>query len=425
MNTRLKILALCIFFLLALASAFAIEIRFAPPDFQTDYTLPGLHTPPPSAWSSFWDVLLLFAALSVSTWLILKSRSRRGLFLLAIVCMVYFGFWRKGCICPVGSLQNVAAGVFLPDVGVSAAVVMFFVLPLVFSLFFGRVFCAAVCPLGAIQELVAIKPIRISSSLERALGLFKYVYLGLAILGVATAAGFWVCRYDPFVGLYRLGHSFNMLLAGGVMLLVGIFIARPYCRFLCPYGVLLGWMSRFSKWHLDIAPKGKCVDCRLCESSCPYNAMDMPTPLHLMETPEVGIKRTRRFVLLVPVITLAGALAGYLMHEPLSRMHPTVSLSERVAAEDLELLSEQTLESETFRTGGTTVEQLHAEAGALRSQFKLGGALFGAFLGLVVGLKLVGLSVVRKRTVFEPHRETCFSCGRCYPYCPVEPEGTA
>ncbi|MCC6699182.1 MAG: 4Fe-4S binding protein [Candidatus Hydrogenedentes bacterium] len=421
---RLSKAALLLLFLGLAASVYAIEIRFAPPDFQTDYTLPGERIPAPSAGFGAWDVLILFAALSTATWLVLKKRSRRGLFLLSIACMVYFGFWRKGCICPVGSLQNVAAAILIPGVGVSAVVVAFFVMPLIFSLFFGRVFCASVCPLGAIQELVAIRPIKISSSIERALGLGKYVYLGVAILGVGTGAGFFVCRYDPFVGLYRLGHSFNMLLAGGVILVLGIFIARPYCRFLCPYGVLLGWMSKFSKWHLDIAPQGKCVDCRLCESSCPYNAMDMPTPIHLMEKQDTGKKRTQRLVLLVPVITGIAAFAGYLLHEPLSRMHPTVQLSERVAAEDLKLIPEQILETEHFRAGSQTTEQLHAEALALRSQFKAGGALLGAFLGLVVSLKLVGLSVVRKRTVFEPHRETCFSCGRCYPYCPVEPEGT-
>ncbi len=422
MKTMPKILLLGLVFVIAL-SAVAIEIRFAPPDFQSEYTFPGVLTPPPSDGLGAWDVLILFAALSLSTWLILKRRSRRGLFLLAIASVIYFGFWRKGCICPVGSLQNVAAAIMLPNVGVSLAVVMFFLLPLVFSLFFGRVFCASVCPLGAIQELVAIRPIRISSAWERALGLFKYVYLGLAVLCVATSAGFLVCRYDPFVGLYRLGHSFNMLLAGGLILLLGVFIARPYCRFLCPYGVLLGWMSRFSKWHLDIAPKGKCVDCRLCESSCPYNAMDMPTPVHLLETPERGFKRTRRLILLVPCITLAGAFGGYLVHEPLARLHPTVQLSERVAAEDIGIFSEEILESETFRTSDKTVAQLHEEALALRWEFKVGGALVGAFLGLVIALKIVGLSVVRKRTVFTPHRETCFSCGRCFPYCPVEPEG--
>ncbi len=409
--------------LLAVSGAHAAEMRFAPPDFQTDYTFPEVQLPAPSLDSGFLDTVILFGALCVSAWLVLKRRSRRGLFLLTIGSVAYFGFWRTGCICPVGSVQNVSAGVLLPDVGVPLAVVVLFLLPLVFSLFFGRVFCAAVCPLGAIQELVAIRPIRIPRALDRSLGLFRYVYLGLAVLAVATGAGYLICRYDPFVGLFRLGHTFNMLLAGGVILLLGIFIARPYCRFLCPYGVLLGWMSRFSKWHLDIAPQGNCVNCRLCESACPYNAIDMPTPGHLVEDRATGLKRTRRLLLLVPLITLAGAFAGYLLHEPLARIHPTVRLSERVAAEDLGIYAEQTRESEKFRTTDKTGEQLHDEALALRAGFKTGGALLGGFLGLVIGLTLTGLSVVRKRTRYEPHRATCFSCGRCFPYCPVEPEG--
>jgi len=402
-------------------SAAALELRFAMPDFQSGYGLPDIFTPDPTGSIGNWDIAVLFGALALATWLVLKKRSRRGLFLLSIGSLLYFGFWRKGCICPVGSLQNVTAAVMLPNVGVSVLVVAFFLLPLLFALFFGRVFCSAVCPLGAIQELVAIRPIRISTAVDRSLGLLKYVYLGVAVLGVATGAGFFVCRYDPFVGIYRMGHSFAMLLAGGVILLLGVFIARPYCRFLCPYGVLLGWMSRFSKWHLDIAPTA-CVSCRLCEDSCPYNAIEMPTPEIQDEERVQGRRRLGRMVYIAPALILVGAVVGVLMHEPLSRMHPRVRLSERIAAEEMGRFAEPSQESESFRAGGETIEALHVEAIALRDQFKTGGAWLGAFLGLMVALKLIGLSTVRERTVFEPNRETCFSCGRCYPYCPVEEE---
>ncbi len=408
--------------LLSAAGAEAIELKFPPPDFQTDYGLPDLYNPAAPAGFGWWDSVILFGALSLTTWFVFKSRSRRGLFLVSIFSLAFFGFYRKGCICPVGSTQNVMAATFIPDVGISAIVVSFFVLPLLFSLFFGRVFCASVCPLGAMQELVAIAPIRISPALERVLGLGKYIYLGLAFLGVATGAGFLVCRYDPFVGIYRMGHSFNMLLAGGAILLLGVFVARPYCRFLCPYGVLLGWMSRFSKWHLDIPPS-PCVSCRLCEDSCPYNAIDMPTPEHLVEDPVAGKKRIRLYVYLSPAIILLGAIGGYMMHEPLSRLHPTVQLSERVAAEDLGIYQDEILESETFRTSDQTTPDLHAEALVIRGSFKKGGAWLGAFIALIISLKLIGLSVVKKRDIFTPHKETCFSCGRCYPYCPVEEAG--
>lgn len=404
----------------AAQSARAIELKFAPPDFETEYSMPYLFTPPPAGSNTWWESLVLFSALSLTTYMVFKARSRRGLFAISVFSLLFFGFYRKGCICPVGSTQNVMAAVFLPDVGVSAVVVSFFVLPLLFSLFFGRVFCASVCPLGAIQELVAIAPIRISPALERVLGLGKYTYLGLATLGVATGSGFLICRWDPFVGLYRMGHSYNMLIAGALMLLVGVFVARPYCRFLCPYGVLLGWMSRFSKFHLEIPPS-PCVECRLCEDSCPYNAIDMPTPRHLVEDPAVGKKRTRMLVFMSPIFILLGAVGGYLFHEPLSHMHPTVSLSERIAKEDRGIITDRTyLESNTFRTEGKTAAALHAESLAIKEKFKTGSALFGAFLALIISIKLIELSIVKKRTIFEPHKETCFSCGRCYPYCPVE-----
>jgi len=404
--------------LAALASD-AAEMRFPPPDFQTGHQIPDLYTPQPPASNGVFVAIMLFGALCLTTWMVFRARSRRGLFLISVVSLAYFGFYRTGCICPVGSTQNVFAGVFLPDFGISLVVLSFFLMPLLFALFFGRVFCAAVCPLGAMQEIVAIAPIRISPALERVLGLGKYLYLGLAVVAVVTGAGFLICRYDPFVGLFRLGHSFGMLLAGGVILLLGVFIARPYCRFLCPYGVLLGWMSRFSKWHLDIPPS-PCVRCRLCEDSCPYNAIDMPTPAHLLEAPEKGLRRIRILLLVAPLIIALGAGVGYLLYEPMSRLHPTVALSERIAAEDLGLLREQTLESETFRASDKTVEALHAEALALRDTFKTAAMWFGAFMALIIWLKLIALSRVPRRDVYTPNKETCFSCGRCYPYCPVE-----
>lgn len=396
-------------------------MRFPPPDFQTGYHLPDLHSPPPASSNGVKDAVILLAALIVTTWMVFKARSRRGLFLISIFSLAYFGFYRTGCICPVGSTQNVLAAVFIPDVSVSVAVLSFFVMPLLFSLFFGRVFCASVCPLGAMQELVAIAPIRISPALDRVLGLGRYFYLGLAVLGVATGSGFFICRWDPFVGIYRLGHSYGMLLAGAAILMLGVFVARPYCRFLCPYGVLLGWMSRFSKWHLDIPPS-PCVNCRLCENSCPYNAIDMPTPQHLVQDPEIGKRRIRRLVFVSPLLIAVGATAGYLMYEPLSRMHPTVALSERVAAEDAGKIKEDILESKTFRAANQTTTELHTEALAIRERFKKGGAWLGGFIALIISLKLISLSIVPKRDIYTPHKETCFSCGRCYPYCPVEAE---
>lgn len=400
------------------------EFRFPMPEFESDYQRPEMHAPLPDTSNGLTDVFVLAAALGLASWLVLKKRSRNGVLALTVFSLAYFGFWRKGCVCAVGSVQNVADGLLFSETVVSLGVAAFFLLPLVFALFFGRVFCAAVCPLGAIQEVVAVRTVNLPRAADRALGLVPYVYLGVTILAVATGAGYLICRYDPFVGFFRQGASFNLLLAGGVLLLMGVFVGRPYCRFLCPYGVLLAWMSRFSKWHARITPS-ECIQCRLCEDACPYGAIDEPTPDEEPVPRKEGARKLGWMLLLAPLIVATGAFTGWGAHGVLARLHPTVTLAERVAAEERGEFRDTTLESDAFRESKQTYDELYAEARAVRADFAGKSAWLGAFLGLVVAWQLVSLSLARKRTGYETNRAFCVSCARCFPYCPVEKENDA
>ncbi len=406
----------CVFLLVGSSQA---EFRFPMPEFVTGYTHPAVHTPAPSNAMVGWDIVVLVSTLTLAAIFVLKRRKRREIFLLTLFSMIYFGFWRNGCVCSVGSVQNIAAGICDSSYGVPFTVLVFFALPLVFALLFGRVFCAAVCPLGAIQEAVAVKPVKVPPAVEKVLSVFPYIYLGLAILSVAMGAGFIICQYDPFVGVFRMGASFSMLIFGGIMLVLGIFVARPYCRFLCPYGVLLNWASKLSLHHATITPTD-CIQCTLCEDSCPYNAINEPTPAEAPESRGKGASRLGILILLVPVMVVFGVGVGSLLKEPLARMHPTVRLAERMAGEDLGRYSETNIESEAFRASDTPNEELYAEAVQLKAGFGRGGKWLGAFIGLVIGCKLIAVSILRKRTDYEPDRGTCFSCGRCYKYCPVK-----
>jgi NAD-dependent dihydropyrimidine dehydrogenase PreA subunit len=76
--------------------------------------------------------------------------------------------------------------------------------------------------------------------------------------------------------------------------------------------------------------------------------------------------------------------------------------------------------SSAFRATGKLTEQLYAEASDIRARFKLGGWLSGGFIGIVVALMLVRLSVRRQRTDYEADRASCLACGRCFQYCPRE-----
>jgi polyferredoxin len=405
---------------LAAASLFAQVSRFPKPDFQSGYTRPELQTPDArSLFLEYVDVVVLIAALSLGSYFALKKRSRRHVFVLMLFSLAYFGFYREGCICPIGSIQNMTYALFNSGYAIPFSVVAFFVLPLAFTLFFGRTFCAAVCPLGAIQDAVVLKPMNVSKWVAEVLGLLPYLYLGLAVLFAATGTGYIICRYDPFVGFFRFGASFNMLVFGVSMLILGTVVGRPYCRFLCPYGVLLNWMSRLSRKHITITPN-ECINCRLCEASCPFGAIKQPMPNGHSAEQKASVRNLAVFLTLVPVIILASGWAVSALHIPLSRQHFTVALAESIRLEDLGQRAETTVETRTFRASGKSTAELFEEAAMIQGKFKTGAWILGGFLGLVFSLKSINLDRRRQQMDFDADNGTCFSCARCVPYCPME-----
>ncbi len=240
------------------------------------YVTPDVQRIKPLApWRQVLDMVLLGVALLVAAWIVLKRRSRALAFTMTAVCLAYFGFIREGCICPIGSIQNVVVALVEPTYAVPYFVIGIFMLPLIAALFFGRVFCSGVCALGAIQELVLIKPVTVPPRLDRALGWFKWLYLILAISLALPADGrdFIICRFDPFVGFFRFSGEADMLMLGGAFLLLGLFVGRPYCRYLCPYGALLSLTSRLA-WRSVTITSGRELDCGLCSKACPYGAIE-------------------------------------------------------------------------------------------------------------------------------------------------------
>ena len=134
--------------LLLLPATLALaEQRFPPPEFEGGHQLPETTTPPARAWLlEYLDIAVLAASLGVATWLIYRQRSRKGLIGLSLFSIAYFGFYRKGCVCAIGSIQNVALALFDTGYALPVSALVFFLLPLVFALFAGRSFCCGRMP---------------------------------------------------------------------------------------------------------------------------------------------------------------------------------------------------------------------------------------------------------------------------------------
>jgi len=393
--------------------------NFPPPEFSFDYRFPEVRTPDPRAGLFEWlDAGVLLASLGLAAWLVLRVRRRGYVFLLVIFALLYFGFFRAGCVCPVGAIQNVALAIASPDYVLPVTIGLFFVLPLLFALLFGRVFCAAVCPLGAIQEILVLHPVRVPMWLERGLGMIPFVYLGVAVVFAWADGAFLICRYDPYIAFFRLGGLLHMLIAGGVLLLIGVFIGRPYCRYLCPLGAILRLLGPLSARHVTLAGD-RCIKCHLCADACPYNAIRPPTKPDRSKPASTGRWSLGAIILAFPLLIAAGAWAGHLGSDYLAGTNQTVQTAARVFAEEQEIVEGTTEQSEAFYEMGEPSGGLYREAAEIKRRFNSGSTVLGGFIGLIVAWQLIAVSLRRTREHYEIDPARCVSCGRCYSSCPV------
>lgn len=149
------------------------------------------------------------------------------------------GFWSGTFINYTMLLQVVEMGVMSTIITVLLFIVVF-VYPL-----FGKKehYCAWVCPLGSMQELASkCNPnhkLKLSEKAIKILTTFRKVLWGVLMFCLLT--GIWVSwiDYELFTAFAVDVAPLGVVIAGGVFILLSVWIPRPYCRFVCPTGTLL------------------------------------------------------------------------------------------------------------------------------------------------------------------------------------------
>lgn len=186
---------------------------------------------------------------------------------------------------PIAGMMNLKswlAGGRIPAVHPAA---MFLLLAFgAIALLFRKAFCSWLCPIGTISEALAAlgrnvfgRNFRVWKWLDIPLRGLKYLLLAFFLWAVAwmSAPAIDAFMHSPYglvadvklLDFFRFLGPVGFSVLGGLVL--GSMLVRDFwCRYLCPYGALMGIVSAFSPARIRRDPDA-CIDCGKCRAACP------------------------------------------------------------------------------------------------------------------------------------------------------------
>jgi polyferredoxin len=187
-------------------------------------------------------------------------------------------------VCPFGGVvsiyQYVTAGTYVHKIHESAFILMYIVFAL--ALLVGPAFCGWVCPLGSFQEWLGKLGSKkspkkfnkfIPAGTDRYLKYLRYGVLIWVVYVTATSATLFFADYDPYYALFNFWTgevAISGLIILGVVILASLLVERPFCKYTCPYGAVLGVFNLFRVFKIK-RNISTCIDCKACDRTCPMN----------------------------------------------------------------------------------------------------------------------------------------------------------
>ncbi|MCK4514590.1 MAG: 4Fe-4S binding protein [Spirochaetaceae bacterium] len=185
-------------------------------------------------------------------------------------------------ICPFGAIATASRlllqGEYIPRTGEANLWVLAGSLGMTFLV--GALFCGWLCPLGSIQDwfgrlgkrLLGRRYNRlVPARVDRLLSYLRYAVLALVVLQTTRFLNLWFTTFDPYYAMYHIwtGNALPSAIAVlAVTLVASLFVARPWCRWLCPFGALQGLAARLSPWTIRRNDE-TCTSCLKCSRACP------------------------------------------------------------------------------------------------------------------------------------------------------------
>jgi polyferredoxin len=186
---------------------------------------------------------------------------------------------------PIAGMMNLKYFILTgrtPDVHPAAMVLLSAFL--LISIVFRKAFCSWLCPVGTLSEALwkaGRKLLRKNWVLPRWMDIplrsLKYLLLAFFVYAVAglSAAGINAFLSSPYglVADVKMLNFFRFMsttsaITLATLALLSIVYQNFWCRFLCPYGALMGLASLFSPAWIRRNEEA-CIDCAKCTVACP------------------------------------------------------------------------------------------------------------------------------------------------------------
>ena len=149
---------------------------------------------------------------------------------------------------------------------------------------FRKAFCSWLCPIGTLSEYlwrVGRKVLGRNFHLPRWVDIplrgLKYLLLGFFVWAVSSMsasalAAFMQSPYGIIADVKMLNFFRHIgetgLIVLGVLAVASVLVQNFWCRYLCPYGALLGITAFFSSMRIR-RNASACIDCGKCAKACP------------------------------------------------------------------------------------------------------------------------------------------------------------
>jgi len=197
--------------------------------------------------------------------LLLRGRFNRRIGLFLLVVSTLMGFLVFAPMLPnqfqvllLGKTQQLGVPVVL------AAVVLFLFVAMAFVL--GRSFCGYACPIGAVQELAYRLPgKKLIFHNKKVTQVFRLASLA-AFLVLTLVFSLGMLNYLGVHDFFYLDFTWYSVIFLAIVLLA-VFLYRPFCRLLCPYGTILSLAA--IKGVFKLRRNDECNECGECELVCP------------------------------------------------------------------------------------------------------------------------------------------------------------